>query len=286
MRFKAFLTAAVALLLLNGCASANSSIPSPLPLARPIATLRPTISLPTSAPAVVAEDPVDTGWVTGTSGIEFRKLRVDLGDRKASISVTRLNFTAVRLRVGYAPEQPKPLESWVKQTNALLVVNGSFFDQSYRSTALLVSDGVATGKSYQGFGGMFGVTASGEASIQPLRDQPYEPAQQLDQALQSFPMLVFPGGTDPGVQWNDERDRRTALATDRDGRLLVIVCSTASFSLNEFATWLRTSDLAIDRALNLDGGASTGLYVNAGAAQERIEAFSSLPIVLYAVPKQ
>lgn len=252
---------------------------------RPIPTLFPTLAgrVPIAAPD---PDTPDTGWLVGRAGVELRKLRVNLGDRTTSITVVRLDPAHVRLRVGYAPGNPQSLATWAEQTKPLLVVNGGFFDEAFRSTALIVSDGVASGTSYDGFGGMLQVAPSGQIGLQPLRDQPYDPAMPLDQALQSFPMLVFPGKSASGVAWNAERDRRTALAFDTAGRLLVIVCPQSTFSLNEFANWLIASDLQIDRALNLDGGASTGMYVDAGAAQERIDSFVRLPIVLFAEERE
>lgn len=271
-------------LLLNACAGSVASRPTATP--RPVATLRPTIPRPTTPPALVSDaNTPDTGWVLGSSGIELRRLRTDLGDRQASLSIVRIDLSQVRLRVGYAPGEPQSLTAWAEQSQPLLVVNGGFFDEAFQTTALLISDGIVSGSTYEGFGGMLAVARGGEVAIQPLRDQPYDPAQSLELAMQSFPMLVFPGGAAPGIEWDDQRDRRTALALDRQGRLLVIIAPLPSFSLNEFADWLRTSDLELDRALNLDGGSSTGLYVEAGAARDLIEPLVRLPIVLIAEPR-
>ena len=265
-------------LLLGGCGGGFANAPGATPRAVP--TLRPTLA---AAPVPAQAAPTgDTGWIAGTSGLEMRKLKLNVDERDVAIIIARLDLTRVRLRVGYAPSKPQTLDAWLGGTHPLLLINGGFFDQSFQTSALLVSDGTSSGTSYDGFGGMLTVASNGTTTIQPLRDQPYDPGQPFDQALQSFPMLVFPGGAAPGVEWNSKRDRRSALAFDRAGRLLVIACPQSSFTLNEFATWLRTSDLDIDRALNLDGGASTALFIDAGPAQERIDPFSRLPIVLYA----
>jgi exopolysaccharide biosynthesis protein len=52
------------------------------------------------------------------------------------------------------------------------------------------------------------------------------------------------------------------------------------FTLDELADQLVKSDLSINNALNLDGGASTGLYVNAGSQHITLDSTSKLPIVL------
>jgi hypothetical protein len=42
----------------------------------------------------------------------------------------------------------------------------------------------------------------------------------------------------------------------------------------------------VDRALNLDGGSSTGLYLSDGTLQAAIDSFGLLPIVLLVEAKE
>src|SRR6185436_7036784 len=112
------------------------------------------------------------------------------------------------------------------------------------------------------------VGQDGGVSLRALSDQPYDPAEPLAQAMQSFPMLVFPGSASAEINDNGARARRSAVAMDRAGHLLLIASPTSEFTLRDFAIWLSHSDLEIDRALNLDGGSSTGLFVGAGDARE------------------
>ncbi|MFL5802697.1 MAG: phosphodiester glycosidase family protein, partial [Roseiflexaceae bacterium] len=196
------------------------------------------------------------------------------------LTIVRLDPAQVRLRVAYAPEQPQALRAWFDETQPLVAINGGFFKEDYHGTALVISDGQASGPSYEGFGGMLAVTPDGGVSLQALSDQPYDPAEPLAQAMQSFPMLVFPGGASAEINDNGARARRSAIAMDRDGHLLLIVSPTSEFTLRDLAGWLSHSDLAIDRALNLDGGSSTGLFVGAGDAREQIDSFGPLPLVL------
>jgi hypothetical protein len=81
------------------------------------------------------------------------------------------------------------------------------------------------------------------------------------------------------------RDRRCALAIDRTGHVLLIAAPTAVFTLAELSAWLATSNLEITRAVNLDGGSSTGLMLLSATSPERIDAFAPLPIVLLALPR-
>lgn len=262
------------LLLLCGCDVLQPAAPPRL-----LPTLLP--SVPAVATAPVDPAPPDTGWMPGRAGVELRRLRIAQGEQPPiALVIVRLDPASVRLRVAYAPDQPRGLRSWFEAAHPLAAINGSFFTEAYRATALLISDGTSSGASYQGFGGMLAVAPDGSVAIRPLRDQPYDPNEPLDQALQSFPMLVFPGGAPAEIEDDGERSRRSALAIDRAGRLLLIAAPGGGFTLRGLAVWLSQSDLAIDRALNLDGGSSTGLYLKDGDLEEAIDSFGPLPIVL------
>ncbi|MCS6841736.1 MAG: phosphodiester glycosidase family protein [Roseiflexus sp.] len=267
-------------ILATGCS--RSAVP---PTTRLVATRMPTIVLPS---AHTASNPVDTGWIGATQGIEVRTLSVAgiAPDVAAPVYIVRLDPSMVRLRVQYAPDTPQPLRTWVAAHRPLVAVNGGFFTADHRTTALLVTDGTAHGVSYTGFGGMLAVSSDGRIWIQALRDEPYNPAVPLDQAIQSFPMLVYPGSAAAEITDNGQRARRTAVAIDRVGRVLIIVCPISAFSLQALAAWLVSSDLEIDRALNLDGGSSSGLFVNAGEIRWQIDSFAALPSVLLVEPRQ
>ncbi len=92
-------------------------------------------------------------------------------------------------------------------------------------------------------------------------------------------MLVI-GGKRTQFQADAGGRRRSIVAVDRQGHLLLIACPDMAFSLDEVADLLVSSDLSIVDALNLDGGASTGLYVNAGNQHVAIDSGTQLPIVI------
>lgn len=281
IRARPWLALILVALLLAAC-QARDATPTPRPAIRPIATLFPTLAAaPTPAPDA------DTGWQPGGSGVAVRHLRAaeDSGGPPIALVLVRLDPAAVRLRVGYSPDQPRTIQRWFADERPLLAINGGYFAASYQSTALVVSDGVASGASYEGFGGMLAVSGDGAISLRALREQPYDPGEPISQALQSAPMLVMPGGAPATIQDDGQRARRSAVGIDRAGRLLLIVSPTAGFTLRGFAVWLSRSDLDLDRALNLDGGSSTGLYLKSGALDERIDSLGPLPLTLLVDPR-
>jgi exopolysaccharide biosynthesis protein len=198
------------------------------------------------------------------------------------VTIVRLDPSLVRFRVGYDPGSQRRLSTWATRSGALLAINGGFFTPENDAIGMVVSDGQRWGTSLGGYAGMFAVTAAGEVSVRWLTTWPYHPNEALAEALQSFPVLVkpggqmgFPAGTDEGLP-----ERRTVIAQDRVGRILIIVAPSGFLSLHEMAMFLAESDLALDIALNLDGGASTGIWLSADEREVKIDSFTPIPSVI------
>ncbi|MBD1909059.1 phosphodiester glycosidase family protein [Leptolyngbya sp. FACHB-8] len=196
-----------------------------------------------------------------------------------SIALVRIDPAQVRIRVAYDPQAPKKLSEWVNVLHPLVAINGGFFESDYRATALTIADGVTSGASYQGFGGMLTVNSDGRAELISLIDHSGYPGKDILQAIQSFPRLVWDGEVIPELD-NEQRARRTAVAIDDTGHLLLIVSEMPMWTLAELGQWLADSDLGIVRALNLDGGPSTGLAIQAPGSTVLLDSQGPLPQVL------
>ena len=228
-----------------------------------------------------AGTPALNQWVTASHGVEIRyEDWKSPGDNEDTVTIVRFNLNKVHLKVGYQPSKPLAIDEWMRQEQAIAVINGGYFDQNNATTALVVSNGQSYGTSYNGFGGMLAVDAQGNVSLRSLNQQPYNPNnEQLQQATQSSPMLMIDGKRTQ-FNANAASQRRSIVAQDTQGRLLFIASPGSAFSLDEVADILASSDLSLKTALNLDGGASTGLYVNAGNQHVAIDAVTTLPIVI------
>jgi uncharacterized protein YigE (DUF2233 family) len=224
--------------------------------------------------------PINT-WNQWAPGVELRYEQwKSTANNEDTITIARFDLHHVHISVGYQPNQPLSLNNWMKQTNAVAVINGGFFDSKYQAVALLVSNGQSYGTSYSGFGGMLSVDDQGNVSLRSLRDQPYNPDnEQLQQATQASPMLMI-GGQRTQFQADSSVRRWSVIAMDKQGRLLLIVSPSLAFSLNEMADLLASSDLSLETAMNLDGGTSTGLYVNGANQKVTIDALTLLPIAI------
>jgi exopolysaccharide biosynthesis protein len=193
----------------------------------------------------------------------------------------RLDLDYFRLDIAYH-EIPQTLEDWQTETNALVVVNGGYFrreNDRYFPNGLTIVDGEPIGSSYDDFAGMLAIDDDG-AELRWLADTPYDPSEVLTAAMQSFPILVKPGG-ELGFQEQHEDNlqaRRTVVGQDKDGRMLFIVAPRGYFTLHQLSAFLTESDLDLDIAINLDGGPSSGILV--ANPHQVIPALTFLPLVI------
>jgi uncharacterized protein YigE (DUF2233 family) len=199
------------------------------------------------------------------------------GEWLESIRLLRLDPDQFRFDVAYQPGEPKGLLAWQMETGAVLIVNGGFFTEANDATGLVISGGQTYGRSYEQFGGMFAVSATGP-DLRWLPQQPYDPGEPLQAALQSFPMLLAPGGVAVPGEDDGNRERRTVVARDQQGRILFLIAGYGHFTLYGLGQYLTATDLALDVALNLDGGASSGLLL--AEPLVHIPAFVLLPTVI------
>lgn len=215
-------------------------------------------------------------WYTLARGVQVR-----YEDWKTSsgtddtVTIARIDPRYITLSVGYQPASPLFASEWMQQERAQAVINGGYFDANDNATALVIANGQLFGSSYTGFGGMLSVNTLGQMQLRSLSQQPYDPNEALTQAMQSSPMLVVDGKRTQ-FDANSDQSRRSVAALDSQGRLLLIASPGSTFSLDQLADLLVSSDLSISIALNLDGGGSTGLYVSSATSGSRSVAIDSL----------
>jgi exopolysaccharide biosynthesis protein len=222
----------------------------------------------------------DSGWQQVDQAMELRTMRLSANSRSGYVTIVRFDPNAYRISVKYDVANAGLLSEWFAALKPLVVVNGGYFDEQGRATALVVFDGIRRGESYNGFGGMVVINEQGQFELRSLRQQPYDVNESLQQAMQSAPMLIQPGGEVSQLDPDRDRSRRTVIARDTEGRILLLVSDMPTFTLPELAQALKDSDLQLDAALNLDGGRSTGLFLKTDAANVSINSIEKLPLIL------
>jgi hypothetical protein len=224
--------------------------PTPLPPAStPTPTLIPTVSISAD------------GWQEVRAGVRIREMYRDPKAKSDRIFVVKIDPSRVDFHVRYQPDTPLRVSEWYSNSQALIVVNSSFFDAAHHAVGQLTADSVGGGQPHDRMDGAFYLTAVG-AAVWPLQGWVKPPGMQVIESVESFPMLLLPGGVlNPNIANDPRAARRTVVAVDRSGNVLFVVASGGTFTLYGMAVWLANSDLDIDTALNFDGGSSSGLAV-------------------------
>lgn len=253
---------------------------TPTPNVTPAAT---STSTPVPSPSSTVAPTPDPDWSLLQPGLERRVISITNAQNQPveSLYIWRLDQKYFRMDVAHN-ERPKSLDAWQKETNAALVVNGGYFsinNERYFPDGLTIVNGKASGRSFAGFGGMLAIDEV-QAELRWLVQKPYNAYEPLHAALQSFPILVQPGGElgFPTARDNQARARRTVIAQDREGRILFIIAPQGYFTLHQLSVYLTESDLNLEIALNLDGGGSTGILV--ANPREIISPRTLLPFVI------
>lgn len=223
-------------------------------------------------------------------GVEIRSLDVPAGGDSGDtaqierVTVARFDPTQVVFRVLYTPRVAYPISVWAQRSGALLVMTGGYFTSENVVTGLTISDRQSHGYRYDDFAGMFAVTEGEDVTVRWLRTWPYDASEPLREAIQSFPVLVKPGGQMgfPADGDDGRASRRVVVAQDREGRILLLIAPRGYLSLHALAVWLAGSDLDVDTALNLDGGTSAGFWMSEGP---RVDSLIAVPSVIGVFPR-
>ena len=206
-------------------------------------------------------------------GIELVRADLFRGRRVAGqLVAVYASLDRVRPRLRLNPER-LPLAGLAK--SALLVTNAGFFTEEWKATGLLVS----AGETLSPFVAQAGSAGSGVLLVRDHRIRLLErdaaAAEDFRDALlaiQAGPRIIEPGGR-PGIRSDDgARANRTVIGADARGRLVLVVVyqvdggrrfGPSLFELMELlgprGLGRVSEELALDLALNLDGGTSTGL---------------------------
>ncbi|HEY3292000.1 MAG TPA: phosphodiester glycosidase family protein [Anaerolineae bacterium] len=257
MKRRIFLGYAFSVLLgLTACSRIGDIPTTPAPANVTTAPLEAT-AFPTLGPTATSM----TTWQTLRDGIEYVQRREPVAQTNDWVTVVRVDMAKVNLRINYSPDQPLSVRAWYDTLKVDGVINAGFFTEDKKATGIVISNGKRFGQTYKGFGGMFSVR-DGKPFLQWLSRTPYVADDRVTQALQSFPMLIINNALVDGIPDDGSRNRRSFIAIDRNGRVLLGTCQSPIWTMSDLAQYLYKNPLLnIASALNLDGGASSGIWL-------------------------
>jgi exopolysaccharide biosynthesis protein len=207
----------------------------------------------------------------GRGGVVHRRVVVEsAGSGRVTIDLAIFSTKSCTLRILQNEDGTSTLAEAMERETCLAGVNGGYFDEKFAPIGLRIVNG-QTIAPLQRARLITGVLAASSRGVQIVRAREFSRRPGVTAAVQCGPFLVDQTRPINGLN-NSNVARRTFAATTNPGRALLGVCS--SVSLAELSKILATTsfdeDLKIERALNLDGGSSTGFWF----ARENGGAFS------------
>lgn len=160
------------------------------------------------------------------------------------------------------------LEEAVRRNGCLAGCNGGFFHPDFAPSGLMIATGETHGKFGEGALLSGVILSSGRRNPYLLRRAEFSASKyKPTDLIQSGPFLVDQGVTVKGLSPENSRRRTFVL---HDGGEWFALGLSDPFTLAELGALLARSDFSplhpIHRALNLDGGTSSGLYFDSGNA--------------------
>ncbi|MBX3167155.1 MAG: phosphodiester glycosidase family protein [Candidatus Eremiobacteraeota bacterium] len=205
----------------------------------------------------------EPAWRKVADGLEYRPGWVN-NKPEQLLHLVRFQPHKMELRVlkpgGGLPKQRS--QEFLQQSGALAVFNGGYFDPQDRVLGLLYAGHWIQSKPAGGpaFGGVFSLIGD-KPGLQPI----FQISETEYQGLRNAPDLRFMIQCGPRLLANGQPvsglektfSRRTAIAYDEQGRLILLASAPAyALSFSQLQAYLR-DQLKVKWALNLDGGSST-----------------------------
>ncbi|MCH9755653.1 MAG: phosphodiester glycosidase family protein [Gammaproteobacteria bacterium] len=203
------------------------------------------------------------GWEKIAPGIEYRDLSPNPLIPWAHVHVFRINLHKQKLDLVTARDLSRPhasVEEMAVHSDALIAINGGFFDTEYRPLGLRIGHKhrYTPIKPISWWGVFY-----------TIRKKPYLAKMSqysvknraVNFAIQSGPRLLVDGKVPqlkPGIA------ERTALGITQKNQVILLVTEHAAMTTTALANLMKAFPLYCEEALNLDGGSSSQIYANVG----------------------
>ena len=177
------------------------------------------------------------------------------------------------------------LDEAVREAGGLAGINASYFDENTRPLGLVWVGGREVQGPRSGSRLLSGVVASGSNGLDLFRVAELRLDGVLD-AIQAGPFLIDQSRPVAGLN-ADKAARRTVVATD--GRRNWAILTLSACTLADASQILHETRLfdgrPVRRALNLDGGGSTGIFVQGDAREWNFPPRSRVANYLVLIPR-
>ena len=238
-----------------------------LSLAKVVANMLPARCISLVLVVVCHVSSAVAGWVqrdTRTepsvlAGIVHQHLVVAESGSGAEVTLDLAKFSpkTSRLHLIDNPDGGRALAEAMTGQNYAAGVNGGYFDESFAPLGLRIIDGKQLSPLLRGRL-MTGVISSSDGTVKIFRVSEFPKNSRATTAIQCGPFLVDGSRAVPGLNSGRSARRTFVAATGTDSMLGF--CSDVSLAELSAILAAPGAGLKVQRALNLDGGSSSGFW--------------------------
>lgn len=213
-------------------------------------------------------------WRMLAPGIEYRDLNANLLVPWSHIHAFRIDLKKNKLDLVMANElslHNASVDAFAHHSNALIAINGGFFDHNYHPLGLRISSQQQHSPIKRiSWWGIFYVQNQ-KAHLSGLGQYPDQ--NHVDFAVQSGPRLLI-NHKIPSLKTGYAE--RSALGITHDGKVIILVTNNFPMTTTALAQLMKAPPLGCENALNLDGGSSSQLNAHMGLFQINVHGFSNV----------
>lgn len=233
---------------------------------------------------VQAKEYKKLSWKTLLPGFsETTLITEDSLDNKITLQLYKIDLKKYRIQVVQAKDfqrQKMSAKDFSKKSNAILAINGGFFDPSYQSLGLIVQNGKIVNPLRQiSWWGVFSIDQNHIPRVEKVKD--FKNGSNLEMAIQAGPRLIEEGKP---VSAKPNVSQKTFLGITPENEVIIGVTDGSVLNAIDFVEIL-SNQLLLKSALNLDGGGSTQLYVKTGSYEKNLLGFTEVANGVVVVPR-
>jgi hypothetical protein len=228
------------------------------------------------------------GWKLLEKGVEFRKMALQRSEPSHTVDLKLLRFDThwVVPRILHSAQfqlKSANVKNFAEKSGALAAINANYFDTDGKPLAFLkvgrqiINSRVAKTALYTG---VFGI--KDQTPFIAHRDE-FVP-EQVDEGLQSGPLLLFHGSAQEITRLPSRAHRRALIGIDQEQRLVAAVADSIFGGLY----WRELQEIFSDAPwqiqltdlLNLDGGGSAQIYIKTAKFEDMVAGTSEVPVAI------
>ena len=207
-------------------------------------------------------------WSEPYAGVRYLE-RVTANQRVFAVALD-LSHPELELHATRRADRGRTVSQFAAAYATQIAINGDFFQPDFSTEGLAMGGGELWAGSADGMKWSFVAAGPGNRVAIPLPEVVGQAESWMSEIVGGYPLVVDAGRATAAVECDTSfcgRNPRTAVGLSSDGRTLWLVVvdgratSAAGMSLAELAALM--IELGAARALNLDGGGSSALFLEA-----------------------